>query len=385
MKYFGLLLAGVFRRKVRAALTLGSLFVAFLLFGLLQAVSTAFTAGVGVDGADRMITSGRYSIIDLLPISHMREIATVDGVSDVTHSTWFGGVYQDPSNFFAKFPVDPVGFFELYDEAIISDEAKRRFREQRSGVLVTRDLAERYEWEVGDRIPIIGDIWRTPDGGPWQFDLVGTFTWPDDSTNGPQMLINYEYFDEVRVDRGQGLVGWFISRMEDPSQAQATAAAIDRMFLNGENETKTATESDFQLSFARQIGDIGMIVTGILGAVFFTIVLITANTMGQAVRERTSELAVLKTLGFTNGGVLALVLGESLLICLLGGGAGLALALLLEPGLAEGLGGFLPGFAITAESVLAGFGLILALALVVGLPPGLRAMRLSIVDALGGR
>ncbi|MEO0423167.1 MAG: FtsX-like permease family protein [Pseudomonadota bacterium] len=385
MKFFGLILAGVFRYPVRALLTLGSLFAAFFLFGVLQAVNTAFTAGVGIDGADRMITTGRYSIIDLMPVSHQARIAAVEGVSGVTHSTWFGGVYQDKSNFFAKFPVDPEGYFELYDEAIISEEAKTAFRNQRSGVLVTRDLAEKFDWTVGQRIPIIGDIWRTPDNEPWLFDLVGTFEWPRGSTNGPLMLINYNYFDEVRGDGARGLVGWFISRMDDPQVAEDTAASIDQVFLNSDNETKTATERDFQLSFARQLGNIGVIVSAILGAVFFTIVLLTANTMGQSVRERTSEFAVLKTLGFTNGGVLGLVLTESVLIALLGGGAGLLVAIALAPFVGQALAGVLPGFALTTESVLLGLGLTVLLGLGVGLLPSLRAMRLSIVDALGGR
>jgi putative ABC transport system permease protein len=384
VKYFGLVLAGLFRKKVRATLTIASLFVAFLLFGLLQAVNHAFTAGVSVDGADRLITQGRYSIIDVLPISHAREIAAVEGVEAVTHSTWFGGVYQDRNNFFAKFPVDPEEYFRLYDEAIVSDAAKQAFRDTRTGVLVTEDLAERFGWTVGDRIPIIGDIWPTPDGGPWQFDLVGTFAWPEDSTNGPLMLINYDYFDETRA-RGRGVVGWFITRLEDPAAAERVSAAIDQRFLNSENETKTATEQEFQLNFARQIGDIGLIVTGILGAVFFTIVIVTGNTMSQAVRERIPELAVLKTLGFGNGALLALVLAESLLMCLIGGGLGLGLAVFLEPGLAAGAAGFLPGLALTPQAVTTGLALALLLGLVVGFFPALRAMRLSIVDALGGR
>ena len=385
MKFLGLIMAGVFRYPVRSLLTLGSLFAAFFLFGVLQAVNTAFNAGVGIDGADRMITTGRYSIIDLMPISHEARIGAVDGVSGVTHSTWFGGVYQDKSNFFAKFPVDPEGYFELYDEAIISEEAKAAFRDTRSGVLVTTDLAEQYGWTVGQRIPIIGDIWRTPDNSPWLFDLVGTFEWPKGSTNGPLMLINYNYFDEVRTEGARGLVGWFVSRMDDPQTAEGTAAAIDQVFFNSENETKTATERDFQLSFARQLGNIGLIVSAILGAVFFTIVLLTANTMGQSVRERIPEFAVLKTMGFTDGGVLLLVLTESVFIALLGGGAGLLCAMMLEPVLAQALGTILPGLALTPASVMLGLGLTVLLGLFVGLLPSLRVMRLSIVDALGGR
>ncbi|MEO0973714.1 MAG: FtsX-like permease family protein, partial [Pseudomonadota bacterium] len=371
----------VFRKPLRAVLTLGSLVVAFFLFGLLQSVDHAFSAAASSDAAERLITTARYSIIDDLPISHLTQIRAVDGVASATHSTWFGGVYQERRNFFAKFPVDASEYLTMYEEAIISPEAKRAFANSRSGVLVTSDIAERFEWDVGDRIPIIGDIYRTQDGEPWQFDLVGTFDWPEDSNSGSVMLINYDYFDEQRQQRG--LVGWFITRVEDPSRAEEVAAAIDALFLNSENETKTSTEQEFQLSFARQIGNIGLIVKAILGAVFFTILIITGNTMSQAIRERTSELAVLKTLGFTNAAVLTLVLAEALMLCVLGGGLGLALAAAIEPVLAA-VAPF-PGIALTTNSLLAGLGLIVALAIVVGLPSGLRAMRLSIVDALGGR
>jgi putative ABC transport system permease protein len=385
MKYFGLILAGLFRKPVRAWLTLASLYVAFLLFGLGQGVSQAFSAGVSVEGAGRLITQGRYSIIDLLPISHARQMESVGGVSQVIHSTWFGGVYQDRNNFFAKFPVDPNTYFEVYDEAIISPQARQAFSDTRTGVLVTSDLAERFEWSLGDRIPIIGDIWRTPDDGPWQFDLVGTFDWPEGSPNGPMMLINYDYFDEVRGARGRGAVGWFVTRLQNPDDAERVAAAIDQQFLNSENETKTATEQEFQLNFVRQIGDIGLMVTGILSAVFFSIIMVTGNTMGQSVRERIPELAVLKTLGFTNTAVMGLVLAESLLMCLIGGAVGLGLAVMLAPGIAKGLTSFLPGFALTSQAVATGFGLAVLLGLLVGILPALRAMQLSIVDALGGR
>lgn len=381
MKYLGLVFAGVFRRRLRAALTLGSLAVAFFLFGLLQSIEHAFSPAAVDEASDRLITTARYSIIDDLPISHLTRIRAVPGVESATHSTWFGGVYQDPKNFFPKYPVAPSDWFAMYREAIVSEQTLQRFEDTRTGVLVTRDLAERFDWTVGERIPIIGDIWRTPDESPWLFDLVGTFDWPADSTNGPAMLINYDYFDETRRRRGQ--VGWFVSRVRDPQRAGEVAAAIDALFLNSEHETKTATEQEFTLNFARQLGNVGFIVRAILGAVFFTILIITGNTMSQAIRERTSELAVLKTLGFTHGGVLALVLAEALCLCLLGGGLGLALAALAEPALAR-VAPF-PGIALTPASLAGGLGLIVLLAVIVGLPPGWRAVRLSIVDGLRGR
>lgn len=384
MKYFGLLWAGLFRKKPRAILTLASLFVAFLLFGLLQAVNQAFQAGVDVSSAGRLITNGRYSIIDMLPINHMNQIRAVPGVADVTHSTWFGGTYQDPANFFAKLVVDPEPYFNLYSEIMLPDEQRQAFINTRTSAVVARPLAERFGWEVGQRIPIIADIWPGKSGNTWQFDLVGIYDLPDDSNLGDAMLLNYNYFDENR-QRGQGLVGWFISRVSDPTMAGDVAASIDATFLNSTNETKTATEQEFFLSFAKQIGNIGLIVTGILGAVFFTIVLVTGNTMSQAVRERIPELATLKTIGFSNEGVLALVLGESILMAILGGGLGLLVASFLVPGIANALRGLLPGMLLTNAALVQGMLLAVVLGVLVGIFPALRAMRLNIVDALGGR
>lgn len=384
MKYFGLLWAGLFRKRARTILTMASLLVAFLLFGLLQAVQSAFVAGVDVSNAGRLITNGRYSIIDLLPISHAQRIAATPGVQAVTHATWFGGQYQDPANFFPKFPVEPEAYLDLYPEIMLSAAQREAFMNTRTGVVVAKGLADRFQWSIGDRIPIIADIWQGKDGNTWQFDLVGIYELPEDSNLGDSMLINYSYFDENRAG-AQGQVGWFISRMSDPNQAGEVAAAIDQQFLNSNNETKSATEQEFFLSFAKQIGNIGLIVTAILGAVFFTIVLVTGNTMSQAVRERIPELAVLKTLGFSNQKVLALVLSESVLLSLIGGGLGLLLAFVLVPGVAQAMRGFLPGMAFTPGALGLGVVVAVVLGVVVGLFPALKAMRLSIVDALGGR
>lgn len=384
MKYFGLLWAGLFRKRARTILTMASLLVAFLLFGLLQAVQSAFVAGVDVSNAGRLITNGRYSIIDLLPISHAQRIAATPGVEAVTHATWFGGQYQDPANFFPKFPVEPEAYLDLYPEIMLSAAQREAFVNTRTGVVVAKGLADRFQWSIGDRIPIIADIWQGKDGNTWQFDLVGIYELPEDSNLGDSMLINYSYFDENRAG-AQGQVGWFISRMSDPNQAGEVAAAIDQQFLNSNNETKSATEQEFFLSFAKQIGNIGLIVTAILGAVFFTIVLVTGNTMSQAVRERIPELAVLKTLGFSNQKVLALVLSESVLLSLIGGGLGLLLAFVLVPGVAQAMRGFLPGMAFTPGALGLGVVVAVVLGVVVGLFPALKAMRLSIVDALGGR
>lgn len=384
MKYFSLIWAALFRKKIRTFLTLASLFVAFLLFGMLQAVNSAFSAGPSLAGAERLVTNGRYSIIDMLPISHANQINSVSGVDRVTHSTWFGGTYQDASNFFPKIPVDPASYFDMFPEIILAEEQLQAFQQTRSGVIVASPLAERFGWKLGDRIPIIADIWPTKEGNLWEFDLVGLYDVPADSNIGDQMFINFDYFDENR-SFGRGLVGWFISSIDDPQQSAEVSAAIDKVFMNSTNETKTATEKDFFLSFARQIGDIGMIVTAILGAVFFTIALVTANTMSQGVRERIPELAVLKTLGFTDRGVLGLVLTESLLMTLFGAGLGLLAAIVITPGVAKALRSFLPGMVLDSSAIAIGLALAALLGLIIGVPPALRAMRLNVVDALGGR
>lgn len=384
MKYFSLVWAGLFRKKVRTLLTLASLFVAFLLFGLLQAVNHAFESGVSLSGAGRLITNGRYSIIDNLPISHVQQIRNSQGVDSVTHASWFGGTYQDPANFFAKFPVEPEQYLDMYPELSLSAEQQQAFLNNRTAAVVSRPLAERFNWAVGDRIPIVADIWPGKNGNTWEFELVGVYDIAKDSNFGDALLFRYDYFDENRV-YGQGQVGWIITRVDDPASSPEVAAAIDELFLNSNNETKTATEQDFLLSFAKQVGNIGLIVTGILGAVFFTILLVTGNTMSQTVRERIPELAVLKTIGFTNNGVLGLILSESVLLALMGGGLGLLAAMVLVPGAADALRSFLPGMLLTSPALIYGLVLAVVLGIVVGAIPAIKAMRLNIVDALGGK
>ncbi len=382
MKYFALVWAGLFRKKARTLLTLASLFIAFMLFGLLQAVNHAFESGVSISGAGRLITNGRYSIIDNLPISHVQRIRSLQSVASVTHASWFGGTYQDPANFFAKFPVEPEQYLAMYPELSLSEAQKQAFIDNRTATIVSRSLAERFNWKIGDRIPIVADIWPGKNGNTWEFELVGIYDIAKDSNYADALLFRYDYFDENRVF-GQGLVGWIITRLSDPNKSAEVAAAIDQMFLNSNNETKTATEQDFLLSFAKQVGNIGLIVTGILGAVFFTILLVTGNTMSQTVRERIPELAVLKTIGFTNHGILGLILSESVLMTLIGGGLGLLTAMLVVPGAADALRSLLPGMFLTYSSVLYGMLLALFLGVFVGAIPAIKAMRLNIVDALG--
>jgi putative ABC transport system permease protein len=383
MKYLPLVWAGLFRKKFRTILTLLSVVVAFLLFGLLQAVNEAFEAGAEQARADRLITNSRYSIIEMLPISYLPRIEAVPGVKDVAFASWFGGSYQERPAQFGVFPVEPERYLRVVPEIDLPEEALERWRTMRDGAVVGRSLAERYGWQVGDRVTLVADIWPQRDGGnEWNFEIAGIFTSPDSEQTEGALLFRWEYFDEAR-QYARGTVGWFLLQVEDPDRAEEVAQAVDALFANSSNETKTQTEKAFAQGFARQFGDIGLIVTAILGAVFFTILVLTGNTMAQAVRERIPELAILKTLGFSDRAVLGLVVAEALALIALGGLLGLGLAAAALGGLSAALAGF--GIQGISLSVLAsGLAVMVALSLAVGLPPALRAMRLRVVDALGG-
>jgi putative ABC transport system permease protein len=381
----GLMWANLFRKRTRTVLTLLSVTVAFLLFMLLQAVSAAFDGGgLNVVGVDRLISSPKYSIVDSLPISQKQQILSVEGVVAVTQQQWFGGVYQDPKNFFPKYPVVPREFFAMYSEFQISPEQLDAFERTRTGAVAEQMLAEQYGWRIGDIIPIQADIWPKEGGERlWEFELVGTFVNPDQRS--PLLVFQYEYFTEAVETWGKDQVGWWAVRLEDPARAAETAASIDLLFENSLNPTRTATEDEFARQFAKQLGDIGFISTIIIGAVFFTIILLTGNTMTQALRERIPELAVLKTLGFTDATVSLLVLGEAVLLCLAGGLMGIGLAFAVRAVIAPVLEGFIGGFEFASSTVVIAIALSLLIGLIIGLVPALSARRLTIVDALRER
>ena len=381
MKYLPLVWRNLWRRKVRTIFTLACIFIAFLLFGVLMTIRTAFSLGVELAGMDRLVIIHKVSLIMPLPVSYQGRIRAIEGVSDVTHNSWFGGIYQDPSNFFAQIAVEPEPFMSIYPEYRLPADQMKAWLADRQGAIAGRDLAERFGWKVGDRIPIQGTIWRprSGTGDTWEFNLVGIY----DGAQGvdkTQLFFRYDYLDENR-QFGEGLVGWYIVKVDDPARSLELAQTFDDMFANSPEETKTTTEKGFVESFAAQIGDIGSIMIAILAAVLFTILLVVANTMAQSVRERTSELAVLKTLGFSNGTVLALVLAESLFIAVLGGAFGLGLAwLFVQQG--DPTGGMLPTFVLPTRDVVTGAWLMLALGILAGALPAAQAMRLRIVDAL---
>jgi len=382
VKYLHLLWANLRRKKTRTILTVLSIFVAFVLFSLLVAVEHAMDMGVSVAGEDRLVVRHKVSLIQLLPESYESQIEQVEGVADATYATWFGGIYQDPRNYFAQFPVDPDEYLAMYPEFLLSEEERAAWRETRTGAVVGRGLAEKYGWKLGDKVPIQATIWVQEDGSrTWTFDVVGIYDGAEQGTDDTQFLFRYDYFDEAR-GMAKGEIGWYMIRVEDPERAAAVAAAVDARFANSAAETDTSTEKAFVQGFAKQVGNIGKMMAAVLGAVFFTILLVAGNTMAQAVRERTEELGVLKAMGFTSRQVLGLVVGESCLISVLGGGLGLALGWALVTLGGDPTGGALPIFFMPAPQVALGAALVVLLGLLAGALPALQAMRLRVADAL---
>jgi putative ABC transport system permease protein len=388
MKYFHLIWAELVRRKTRTLLTLLSIVAAFLLFGLLDGVRESFDqAGASANGAKRLQTNSRLSFIQSLPMALNDRIAAVPGVERVSYANWFGGAYQDPRNQVFSFAVAP-NYLDLFPEIKVAPAQRRAFDTTRTGVLVGEQLMKRFGWKVGQKLPLQSNIFPNRDGSNnWSFDIVGTLSAADKRSGGwydQMILLHWTYFDESNP-YNRGGVGWYVSEVADVNQADRVAKAIDKLSANSDHESKTQTEQAAAASWMKQMADIGLIVSSIMGAVFFTLVLLTANTMAQAVRERTSELAVLKTIGFPDRSVLCLVLAESVLLLVIGGTIGVALAGLLGPIVSAGSGGMINVPSISGRSWAIAVGLMIAIGLVVGALPALRAMRLNIVDALSGR
>ncbi len=383
MKFLYLVWCNLKRKKLRTTLTLFSIVVAFVLYTLLSGLKFAFTGGVQLADANRMITRHRVSFIQPLPHSYMAKIANTPGVAAVSHSSWFGGIYQDPRNQFGSFPVEPEPFLAMNPEISLPPDQKEAWLKTRTGAIIGITLAERFGWKIGDRVPLTSPIWPNKSGGAWEFEIVGIYTATKKIADTTSFLFRYDYFDEARAF-GEGSVGWYQLRVENPERAPEIAAAIDAEFANSPAETKTETESAMFQGFVQQLGNIGAIVMSILGAVFFTILLVAGNTMAQSVRERTQELGVLKAVGFSNGLVLGVVLGESLVITVLGGVIGLAFGWLTVLGLGQSsfMKQYFPLFLLPTRDVLIGLALTVILGFIAGILPALQAMRLRLADAL---
>lgn len=373
------------RKKLRTLFTLLSVIIAFILFALLGGLNRAFTSGVELAGADRLITTHKVSFIQFLPIAYVARVEGIDGVRAATHYTWFGGYFQDPKQQFGLFPTNLEKLGDIYPEYQIPPDQRERLMQTRTGLLVGQAMADLYGWEVGDQVPIFSSIFPKRDGSfAWEFEIAAIFTGTGNTADEMQAYMHYDYFNEGR-QLGQDLIGWIVTRIADPDQAETISDAIDARFANSPTETKTSTEAGFAASFAAQFGNIGLIVQLILGCVFFTLLLIAGNTMAQSVRERTGELAVLKTLGFSDARVMTMVLGESVLIALVGGLVGLGLGLVLVQGAAAAMAQFFPGLAMNAGTLGWGMLLALLLGLITGALPAWRAARLRVVEALGRR
>jgi putative ABC transport system permease protein len=376
MKYLPFIFRNLFRKKTRTILTIGSIAVALFLYGLLVTIETALNAGVDVAGVDRLIVRNKISLIMPLPLSYQERLRQIDHVTEATFATWFGGIYQEPKNFFPQFAIDTDTYRTLFPEFQIPDAEWQAFLADQQGAVVGRLTADRFGWKVGDRIPLQGTIWT----GTWEFNIRAIFEGSRQGDDESQFWFHWKFLEESRP-WGKGTVGWYTVKVDDPDHSVSVSAAIDERFSNSANETSTETEQAFAAGFAKQIGNIKMLIMSIGAVVLFTLLLVTGNTMAMAVRERVPELGVLKTLGYGDKTVLFLVLAESLLIAFVGGVLGVGLAKLFTMG-GDPTGGMLPIFFLSSGEMLLGIAIALLVGIAAGVIPALTAMNLRIVDAL---
>jgi len=381
---FGLMRKNLFRRKVRAALMIVSILIAFMIFGVLAGFYRAFNSGEDRAASDRLMTVNKINFTQPLPIAYFNRIKAVDGVKQLTYANWFGGYYQDPKNFMVVLAVEPETYFDVYSrDFILTPQERQAFIRERTGAVVGEAMARKWGWKVGDRIPIASNIFTQKNGArSWDFNIVGIIKGASDQIDTNFMLFQYAYFDETR-SFGKDTIGWLILQTRSPADNDRVAKTIDAMFANSTAETSTDTEKAFSKAFAAQFGNIALIVFLVVGAAFVTILMIVGNTMALSIRERTREIGVLKTLGFSGGRILRLVLGESMLLALIGGIPGLLIAALITAALRNSLANVAPAFAVTPEIALQGILLMLGLGLITGIIPALNAMRLKIATALG--
>jgi putative ABC transport system permease protein len=384
MKFLPLIWRNLMRRKVRTFITTMSILVAFVLFGALMAIRAAFSLGVDVAGADRLMMIHKVSIIQSMPASYGDRIRATEGVKLVTHANWFGGYFQEPMNFIQSMAVDPESWLQMYPEFEVPEDQKKAWLADRTGAIIGSDLAKRWGWKVGDRVPLIAPIYQRVHDGAWDFTIDGIYHSEKQGVDKTQFFFHHAYLNEAmrKVPQLADQIGWYVFRVNDPATSDQLAKKIDAMFANSPTETKTATEKAFISDWAKQIGDIGSIMIAITGVVMFFILFVAGNAMAQSIRERINELGVLKTLGFTDGRILALVLFESCTIAFLGGGLGLLVGWAIITIGGDPTGGMLPIFHLPPRDLVIGTLLVLALGLCTGMLPAFQASRLKIVDAL---
>ena len=380
MKFVYLIWRNLLRKKLRTLLTLLSITVAFIIFGLLSALQHAFQADLELTGNDRLIMIHKVSIIQSFPKSYATRVKQVPGVKAVTHANWFGAYYQDPKNQFAQLPVDIDSYFDVYPEIIVPEEDMSNFKRTRIGALVGRALAEKFNWSVGDKISLISSIHTNKQNSQtWEFEISGIFDL-EEASDTRYMLFHYDYFDEARLF-GNGNIGWMILSVDDPDSSTELAKTLDALFENSAAETKTSTEKAFAQAFAKQFVDISLITRSVMVAVFFTMLLLAGNTMAQAVRERIPDLAVMKTIGFSSSTLFTLILAESLFLALLGGALGMGFDALVIQGMGATITDMFPAFALTPSIWGSAVILMIFFGLMTGILPAFQAIRISIVDA----
>ena len=382
-KFLPLFFATLRRKPIRTSLTIASIIVAFLLFGLLKTMEGALAMGADLAGVDRLATMHKMSLIQNFPLSYLNRIRGVDGVVEAAGFVWMGGIYQDERNQVAAQATEPEAFLTVYPDYKLTPEQRADWLSDRASMIVGKALADRFGWKVGDTVPIRSSFYRKADGGSdtWDMRLAGIY----EATNGDtsSLFFHYDYLNEaLGRNAGRDSLVWVVMKIRDLAESQQVSAAVDALFANSPAETKTATERAFIQGFANQMGDIATIVTAVASAVFFTMLLVTANTMAQSVRERTNEIAVLKTLGYTKQTIAGLVLTESFLITAVGGIVGLGIAALFTDSIADLLAQFFPVIGIPTSAYVTGAVLIVVLSLLAGLLPSMEASRLKITDAL---
>jgi len=381
---FVLIRKNLFRKKLRAILMIVSILIAFAIFGVLAAFERAFNVGQEVAEADRLVIVNKINFTQPLPIAYFNRVRAFPGVREVTHANWFGGYYQDPKNVLIVFAVEPETYTQIIgSDVIIPRDMRQAFIRDRAGALVGEGMASRFGWKVGDHIPISSNIFSQKNGShTWDMTIVGIFGKRKPQIDANVMLFQYDYFDETR-SFGKDTIGWMVLRTTSPSINDQVAKGIDTMFANSSYETSTDTEKAFNKAFIAQLGNIALIVTLVVGAAFVTILMIVGNTMMMIVRERAREIGVLKTLGFSSARVLRLVLGETVLLAIVGGLPGLAVAAAVTLMLRRSLVQFVPGMTLNPSIILTGLGFMLVLGLATGLLPAINAWRLKIAVAMG--
>ena len=376
LDFLPLLVANLGRKKTRSALTMGSFAVALFLFSLLGTIDSSLNQGVEVAGADRLVIMNKTSLIQPLPLSYLDRLNRMKGAKAVTFANWFGGIYINEKNFFAQMVINHKNYLQIYSEFVVPPQQWQAFCADREGAIAGAKLMQRFGWKIGDRIPLQGSIYP----GTWELNIRGVYhgTRPEDDET--QFWFRYDYLDERR-ELGKGTVGWFVAKVDHPDNAGRIASEIEAQFANSVAEVRAQSEKSFQTGFVQQIGNIKAIMISVGTIVFFTLLLVTSSTMAMSVRERTGELAVLKTLGFTDRAVMGLVLAESLLYAVSGGLIGIGLAKLYTLG-GDPTGGFLPSFYLSPTKMAYGMMFAVAAGLVAGWIPAMLAMRLKIVEAL---